>query len=242
MELLEQFINHFNSKDIKIKVYPEQREKVFKTFEDFYNYIKKECDFWSEYRNVNNTNKIHNYFSNIFNTLESAKSYAENSNLVNNSFQQLDNAISHANYGSFPCIYSTTRTAKLIAAYYEKNPDQADAICDYLFTKQLKQTSNMEYFKGILNIHLHENKGINITDLDSYTQAFEAVINTNNDELNKLHSHYHMKINETSTNSSQFKEELSEWRNSIETNTKEFLDDKRKEMIRLENLYNENLE
>lgn len=183
MEFSEHAKEYFKIQNVEITIYPEDVIRCFEDLEIFYDFVKKECDYWQPCTQ-GRASEIRNHFLSILNYLNNINTYAHDLSQVNNSIIYAINSIK-AN--RFPAVFSITSKGKLIKEMYERSYEISNAFCDYLFDNRMNWNNNLGYFKGLMYAFSINDSEIALT--------VENVAEKN--ALKDLHGEYNSKIEES---------------------------------------------
>lgn len=209
--------DHFKTLNVSIPLFPDKKEVKFKTIEKFQDYIAKEMDFWES---VN---------SHIFARFRDIKNHIERSiNLTDSNFDrakiELNQAIRLASENRWPIIYSKTSEAKFIKNQIQINKSMGEAAIHYLIHKQFSLPNNnynYDYFKGYINSYIFEEsaKAFNeaaVTQEATLTELHNDYAN----QLNSLNEEFYHVTTEWKNELSSHKQQVTEWRESFEHETR----------------------
>lgn len=231
---------YFKGLNLEFTLYPEKQTKSYKSLDHFYEYINKEVEFWNDCRD-GKANQIRAHFYSVLNELNkiSRMDYSQYEQSIKNSFQRV---ISDVNKKAYPCVYSVTSTAKFIRRQYNINTSYADAAIEYLLERRILQDlSNRDKFVGFLDAYLYENPNTAQSILKNEKESLIDLHLEYTNSLNTLDQQYYDKQEQLEKETTRYREELTSWKDDIVSSTEEFVEEKKKELEDLVNLYEEKL-
>ncbi|MBB6670237.1 DUF6161 domain-containing protein [Cohnella nanjingensis] len=243
-QLLDEFFLGLN---VSITLFPEQSTRSYKTIDKFQEFIIKEKEFW---QSVNS--EVGSRFQSIEDQINNAIRYAESNNM-SQAQSCASQALSLAQQNSWPTVYSKTAAAQFIKKQIQTNSARGDAAIYYLLRGQMPSSNSIDYFKGYVDAYIFEESA----------RSFKEAAATHETTLTELHTDYQNKLNAldgdyhiitTSWNTEfnnavtawevgveNFKGTTTEWRDTIEKETRDKLDRTLRELEQIRKTYTEKL-
>ncbi|SHJ12711.1 DUF6161 domain-containing protein [Clostridium magnum] len=236
MEFSEHAKEYFKTQNVEITIYPEDVIRCFEDLEIFYDFVKKECDYWQPCTQ-GRASEIRNHFLVVLNYLNNINTYAHDLNQVNSSIIYAINSIK-AN--RFPAVFSITSKGKLIKEMYERSYEISNAFCDYLFDNRMNWNNNLGYFKGLMYAFSINDSEIALTvENEAERNSLIDLHSEYNEKIEKLHSKHIEKNKELDNSVASFQNNVNELFVKIESDGKKLLDDNENELASLKNKLND---
>lgn len=227
----EFFEGLYEDEGMKIILFPETTVRIIKSIEAFYEFMISERDFWVPLDSAK-VSEIANHFNNIVSNLEALKKNEDETFIRNN----LGSAIHAAQSNEFPCVYSMTSLAQLIKARYNVHPKQADAICAYMFDRNVILSSR-EFFEGAMYSFFFANSNPETAAASAEKNSLLELHQSYNHELDKLND----KTKKIDSDYQEYFQNLNNWRELFQVTTDTFVKEKEVNLTSLEALYQEKL-
>jgi flagellar biosynthesis chaperone FliJ len=237
---------HFLTLNVTVTLYPEPKTVSFKTIEKFLEFITKEKEIWqSVYSDVSSR------FQSIENQVNTSLQYADSN--LEHAKSQIQQAITSANQSQWPTIYSRTSVAQYIKKQFQVSPTLGEAAIQYLLKRQLGNINSYEYFKGYMNSYIFEESAKAFNESAATQEAtlselhkdYIGQLNSLNEDYYRIttdwKSEFENKVSAWKSESEEFKSTTTLWRETIEIETKEELDNTISELDSIKKKYTEHL-
>jgi len=241
MEKIDEIFKTIDNGIIEIILFPDQTVKKFKEFTSLKEFVDTEIAFWKNYTKGAIIKNIYENFVEALNNLNEALS---NQNLVNNTIPKNKIIRAVQILKSNTIIYSQTSAAKFLTDLYAKHITQADAAYSFLYKNSVRsdQIGNTNYFIGLMSAFI-----VKYTDdilnnkLSSEEKSLSEISKKYSETTNELELYYKDKIDELETSTSEFKDNLTDWKSKLEVNLSTVLQAREKDFNDLKNYYEEKL-
>ncbi|MEI2357873.1 DUF6161 domain-containing protein [Mesobacillus zeae] len=230
---------HFKNLNLSFFLYPLKEEKTYKSLNSFYDFVKKQRDYWDGF-SIGRTGQINNNFSSILGTLNDMETYQEDN--LSHAINLLSNVVNQIKHNGFPNVFISPE-ADFIKEQYKLDPIRADAVCDYFFgTEQLNVSiANKGVYNGLISAFFYKYPNLQGQMFKNLDNEFEALKNRYVESLNNVDAQYYDKMEQLTENNTTFKDGITLWKEDLVTTTQEFVQEKQTKLEELERLYEEKL-